>query len=246
MALLWRLLAGAAVAGISVSRGRHMAENGAGGQRARYVLAGVGAVAVVGLALVWLVLQPPLPICKYISNAASQVGAAGQATDTAAPTPAPIGMDANAQADPATREFLRQDVVVFYQYVQCLYRGDEFLGIAFTAAGIVATVAVTIAGAMKRATMALVFGAVATAIVGLQAAFPSGERATFYRGVLARTDGVLSQVTYVARTNAELNAVREALQQVKLDTALGLPRGRTSSEEDHPSSPVPAAGGPSA
>jgi hypothetical protein len=103
-------------------------------------------------------------------------------------------------------------------------RWDVFL----TVGGIAVGVAVVAAGANEANKVSTILGAVVTAILSAQRAFPFGQRAQFYRSLVGQTANLQTDVANNLTTPA---VAATALKSLRLDFAQQLPRGGTSGSE---------------
>ena len=113
-------------------------------------------------------------------------------------------------------------------------RWDVFL----TVGGIAVGVGVVAAGANDASKISTVLGAIVTAILSAQRAFPFGQRAQFYRALSGQAANLQTDVTNNLTTAA---VAATTLKSLRLDFAQQLPRGSTSGAESL--NPAPNAHG---
>jgi hypothetical protein len=112
-------------------------------------------------------------------------------------------------------------------------RWDVFL----TVGGIAVGVGVVAAGANEASKLSTILGAIVTAILSAQRAFPFGQRAQFYRALSGQAANLQTDVTNSLTTAA---VAATTLKSLRLDFAQQLPRGGgTSSTESLNPAPNP-------
>jgi hypothetical protein len=120
------------------------------------------------------------------------------------------------------------------------YRFNNRLDVALTVAGIALGIAVVAAGTWKQAEIGAILGAVVTAVVSAQRAFPFTQRAQFYRSLVGQSENLKSSLEYNLIT---ATVAVKVLETLRLDFAQQLPRGTTSdaasrNPQDQPTSPA--------
>lgn len=124
------------------------------------------------------------------------------------------------------------------------YKFNNAFDVALTVAGILLGVGIVAASTYKQSELGAILGAVVTAVVSAQRAFPFTQRAQFYRSLVGQTDNLKTSLEFGLITTADAVKVLETL---RLDFAQQLPRGTTAdAPKNPPSSPPPAGAPPSA
>ena len=111
-------------------------------------------------------------------------------------------------------------------------RWDVFL----TVGGIAVGIGVVAAGVNEASKLSTILGAIVTAILSAQRAFPFGQRAQFYRALSGQTANLQTDVTNNLTTVA---VAATTLKSLRLDFAQQLPRGSTSGTESLNPAPNP-------
>lgn len=111
-------------------------------------------------------------------------------------------------------------------------RWDVFL----TVGGIAVGVGVVAAGVNEASKLSTILGAIVTAILSAQRAFPFGQRAQFYRALSGQAANLQTDVTNNLTTAA---VAATTLKSLRLDFAQQLPRGSTSGAESLSPAPNP-------
>lgn len=130
---------------------------------------------------------------------------------------------------------LSQEIQEFRNLCDRRYRFNNRFDVALTVAGIALGIAVVAAGTYKRADLDAILGAVVTAVVSAQRAFPFTQRAQFYRSLVGQAENLKSGLDYSLVPTAEAIKVLETL---RLDFAQQLPRGSTSDSPKNAPSPA--------
>lgn len=105
------------------------------------------------------------------------------------------------------------------------YRFNNRFDVLLTAAGIVMGVAVVAGSTFKEDALDAILGAVVTAIISAQRAFPFAQRARFYRSLVCQSENLKSNVDY---NLIGLSDAVKALEAMRLDFAQQLSRAAMS------------------
>jgi hypothetical protein len=111
------------------------------------------------------------------------------------------------------------------------YQFNNLFDVALSVAGIGLGVTIVAAGTYKNSELGAILGAVVTAIVSAQRAFPFTQRAQFYRSLIGQAENLKSSLDYNLITATDAVKVLETL---RLDFAQQLPRGTTSDAPKNP------------
>jgi len=129
---------------------------------------------------------------------------------------------------------LLQEIAAFRTDCERRYNFNNRWDIVLTVVGILLSIAVVVAGFVKRPEISAVLGAIVGAVVTAQKAFPFGQRSSFYRLLVGQADNLIT------RTKQNLLTTKEAvdlLSTLRMDFAQQLPRGSGSRSEDSPAAP---------
>src|SRR5262249_27529959 len=100
------------------------------------------------------------------------------------------------------------------------YQFNNRFDVALTAAGIGLGIAVVATGVYKKSELGAIFGAIVTAIVSAQRAFPFTQRAQFYRSLVGQAENLKSSLEHNMITTSDSVKV---LGSLRLDFAQQLP-----------------------
>ncbi len=95
--------------------------------------------------------------------------------------------------------------------------------------GLVLGISIVTAGVFDRSGLAAVLGAMVSAIVSAQRAFPFGTRAQFYRSLIAQVENLRSEITFGLQSVE--NSV-QVLAVLRLDFARQFPQGSSFKATD--------------
>jgi hypothetical protein len=102
------------------------------------------------------------------------------------------------------------------------YRGNAALIIV----GLALSAGVTIAGILDYGLVAAILGVAVGYVIGVQNAFPIGEKAEFYRLIIAEGDNLISELKFEVKTEGQfLNRVNK-FQKLRMYGTENLPRGQ--------------------
>jgi hypothetical protein len=102
------------------------------------------------------------------------------------------------------------------------FRGNAALIII----GLALSARVTIAGILDYGLIAAILGVAIGYVIGVQNAFPIGEKAEFYRLLIAEGDNLINELKFEVKTEAQfLNRVNK-FQKLRMYGAENLPRGQ--------------------
>ncbi len=145
------------------------------------------------------------------------------------------------QDAPASPGLLSGQIQDFRNLCEKRYQFNNRFDIALTTAGISMGIAVVAAGTFKKAELGAILGAVITAIVSAQRAFPFAQRAQFYRSLIGQSESLKSSLEYGLTTTTQ--AVN-TLKTLRLDFAQQLPRGTTADAQGKASEQAPLPDAP--
>lgn len=145
-------------------------------------------------------------------------------------------MSATAMAQPS--HALSQEIQDFRNLCDRRYGFNNRFDVALTVAGIALGIGVVAAATYKNPELDAILGAVVTAVVSAQRAFPFTQRAQFYRSLVGQAENLKSSLDYNLISPPDAIKVLETL---RLDFAQQLPRGTSS---DTPKNPPPAGAAP--
>jgi len=136
---------------------------------------------------------------------------------------------------------LAEDLMRFHTFADCYYRLNHGLNIATKLTTLTFAFLTTIASALQWTIRGIIFGAVATALVAFQSAFPFGDDAQLFNRVTARTDGLAKQVRFlVADDPVAFERVVTAFQQLREEVG-AIPITTPTPAQAAPSaSPIPS------
>jgi hypothetical protein len=120
----------------------------------------------------------------------------------------------------------------FEQDCERRYRFNNRWDVILTAGGILLGIGVVAAGAYQMSKTTAILGAIVTAILSSQRAFPFGQRAQFYRNLVGQAANLQADLSTNLTTAA---AAATTLKSLRLDFAQQLPRGVTAGSETPPS-----------
>jgi hypothetical protein len=170
---------------------------------------------------------------------------ASSATPTTTPgTTAPAA--ATRPPTPADRAAFARDLWGFYAFASCNYELNHGLGVATRLTALAFTFLTTIASAFNWRDRGIIFGAVATALVAFQSAFPFDTEAQFYSRIVAQTDRIISDTRFAPDDDpSAFERARQAFERVKEEQARGA--RATPTPEPTPAvqpspQPLPASG----
>jgi len=123
------------------------------------------------------------------------------------------------------------EIQTFEEQCEARYRFNNRWDVVLTVGGILIGVGIVAAGVYQVSKLATILGAVVTAIVSAQRAFPFGQRAQFYRALVGQASNLRTDVTANLTTAA---VAATTLKSLRLDFAQQLPRGGTSATEKAP------------
>jgi len=126
---------------------------------------------------------------------------------------------------------LLAEIKAFEGQCEARYRFNNRWDVALTLGAILLGVGVVAAGAYQVGKLASILGAIITAIVGVQRAFPFGQRAQFYRALIGQASNLRTDISTNLTTAA---AAATNLKSLRLDFAQQLPRGGASDTEKPP------------
>src|SRR6185437_4347010 len=126
---------------------------------------------------------------------------------------------------PPTAPDLSSQIQDFRNLCEERYQFNNKFDIALTTAGILMGIAVVAAGTFRQNELDAILGAVITAIVSAQRAFPFAQRAQFYRSLIGQAENLKSSLEYGLITTTQAVAI---LKTLRLDFAQQLPRGTTA------------------
>lgn len=92
--------------------------------------------------------------------------------------------------------------------------------------GLLLAGAVTVAGIYDKGTIAAVLGVCTAIAIGAQKAFPIGERAEFYRLVVAEGRNLTDDLKFRVKTEPEFQTLLNKWQKLRTHAAASLPRGK--------------------
>jgi len=125
---------------------------------------------------------------------------------------------------------LATEIKVFEKQCIARYTFNNAWDVALTAGGIMLGVSVAAAGVFDMSKTGAILGAVVTAAVSAQRAFPFTQRAQFYRSL---TGQVSNLRTDLANNRISPAAAIVTIKSLRLDFAQQLPRG-SSTPDNHP------------
>jgi hypothetical protein len=120
---------------------------------------------------------------------------------------------------------LLTEIKAFQDLCDKRYRFNNGWDVALTVSGIALGIGIVAAGTYKNSPLGTILGAVVTAVVSAQRAFPFTQRAQFYRSLVGQASNLESNLTYGLIT---LQDAVKTLESLRLDFAQQLPRGSTS------------------
>ncbi len=99
------------------------------------------------------------------------------------------------------------------------------LNLIVIGAGILFSIAVIVVGLYDKGRLAALFGALTAAAIAVQNGYAAGEKAEFYRLVVAEAENLLSDLALLINTGKEFEATVKALEALRTHAAKALPRG---------------------
>lgn len=92
--------------------------------------------------------------------------------------------------------------------------------------GLVLSAAVTIAGILDEGLLAAILGVTIGFVIGVQNAFPIGDKAEFYRLLIVEGENLIGDLKYEVKTEKEFLSVNNRFQKLRKHSAEDLPRGQ--------------------
>jgi hypothetical protein len=131
-----------------------------------------------------------------------------------------------------TEPDLATEIKVFEDQCRKRYTFNNGWDVVLTAGGILLGVGVSAAGVFTMGKTGAILGAVVTAVVSAQRAFPFSQRAQFYRSLIGQASNLRTDLAYDLISQA---AAATAIKSLRLDFAQQLPRGSSSTADTaHP------------
>jgi hypothetical protein len=123
------------------------------------------------------------------------------------------------------------ELAFFAEQCEAQYRFNNKWDVILTIGGVLAGVLVVAAGAYQASRLAGILGAVLTAFVSAQRAFPFGQRAQFYRALIGQASNLQTDIVAKLTTTA---AAACSLKSLRRDFAPQLLPGSGSIAEPAP------------
>jgi hypothetical protein len=120
------------------------------------------------------------------------------------------------------------ELAFFAEQCEAQYQFNNKWDLILTIGGILVGVGVVSAGAYEAGRLAAILGAVLTAVVSAQRAFPFGQRAQFYRALIGQASNLQTDIVAKLTTTA---AAACSLKSLRRDFAPQLPPGTGSTAE---------------
>jgi len=134
---------------------------------------------------------------------------------------------ANAVTVPGFPEGLLREIDEFVNMSAHNYRFNSRCDTFMNLGGIVLSISIVAAGVYGRADVATILGALVTAIITAQRAFPFNQRWQFYRTLLSQAQNLATRTKNGALTPDQALAI---LSSLRLDFAQQIPRGAVSTD----------------
>ena len=126
----------------------------------------------------------------------------------------------SARPNQADRVALASDLRNYYEYASCSSDLNRGLDVATRLTTLSLTFLTTIASALNWKDRGVIFGAIATALVAFQTAFPFADQAQLYTRLAARSGTLMYQArSLVDGDTAAFEKVRDAFSQMKEEAA---------------------------
>jgi hypothetical protein len=126
------------------------------------------------------------------------------------------------------------EITTFEGQCEARYRFNNRWDVVLTVGGISLGIGVVAAGVYEASKLASILGAIITAMISAQRAFPFGQRAQFYRALIGQASNLRTDLMGNLTT---VGVAATTLKSLRLDFAQQLPRGNTSGVEKTPPSP---------
>jgi hypothetical protein len=121
---------------------------------------------------------------------------------------------------------LLQEMEEFDGHVCKLHLYNYRLNVMTVYIALLLTACVTVAGVFGQAQFAAVFGVGIAFLIGVQNAFPLGEKAEFYRIVVAECYNLEDQLRYGIKTENQFKHLLHKFMALRDDAAKNRPKGR--------------------
>jgi hypothetical protein len=155
------------------------------------------------------------------------MGASSSTVPAPSPNPVPAPAPAVTPSAPVP-EALIAEIDSFVEMARRLYHFNSKADTALSLGGMALSVGVVCAGVFNKAPLATILGAVMTAVVTAQRAFPFNQRWQFYRMLLSQAQNLATKAKTGAITTDQ---ALTQLASLRLDFAQQIPRGSTSTTE---------------
>ena len=116
-----------------------------------------------------------------------------------------------------------REFVVTYQK---RHRGNFHLNWILIVVGLLLSAGVTIFGMLNQGVVAAVLGVCIGLLIGMQNAFPLGEKAEFYRLMVVEGQNLISILDYEVNTDKDFASIEKQFRKLRSHAASDLPKGK--------------------
>ncbi len=115
------------------------------------------------------------------------------------------------------------DFVTIYQN---RHRGNFHLNWILIVVSLLLSAGVTIFGMLNQGMVAAVLGVCIGFLIGMQNAFPLGEKAEFYRLMVVEGQNLISMLDYEVNTDKDFASIEKQFRKLRSHAASDLPKGK--------------------
>ncbi len=124
------------------------------------------------------------------------------------------------------KQKLMGEINQFVETYQKRHSGNFHLNWILIVIGLLLSAGVTVAGMLNQGLIAAVLGICIGFLLGLQNAFPLGEKAEFYRLMIVEGQNLISVLNYEVDTLKEFEDSQKRFRKLRSHAAASLPKGR--------------------
>jgi hypothetical protein len=121
---------------------------------------------------------------------------------------------------------LGKDIEAFKKYYFRRRRMNYITYAILILLGLSMAVAITIAGIFNQGVIAAILGVGVGFIQGIQQVFPMGEKAEFYRLIVAESENLIADLRYKTTSENDFQSVLQKYQTLRIHAATSIPRGQ--------------------